>query len=148
MRRYHPDYFKPMEEITMTDIETFYSSGLIRQETGSAVTICAPLLVCMALHGKTEEIQSLLEKFPLVDVSGWTRELKRKEEKSYLFLVDRSGQKTFVYLKPISMIDALAFSDVREEEYRELKNRLWTSSNSRMEDSPMLDADIRYKFVM
>jgi hypothetical protein len=79
MKRYDPEQFKEKENISMEDIELFYTTARFWKKEGDYITMIAPLLVCMALHEKKEEISYLLEKYPLVNNEGWTLELEENQ---------------------------------------------------------------------
>lgn len=125
MKRYNPEEFKNTNDITMEDVEAFYNTSILRPRTESIIVITAPLLVCMALHGKLDEIEKLLKKFPLVDASGWTPELEQEErvcKKSSFFMLDRTGKRSIQVPDGLSTTFTLAFSEQLDiKEYQKFK---------------------------
>lgn len=76
IKEYKPGSFQNVDEITMEDMEQMYFSVLERYD-GRVIGITAPLLACMVLHHEMDKVWKLIEKFPLVDISGWTPELEK-----------------------------------------------------------------------
>lgn len=98
VRYYDPEQYKPLDKIEMEDMEELYSTGICTKQW--MVNMVAPLLVCMALHGKNIAVQLLLHRYPLVYPSGWTSHLEEdKQQYAYFWgesrvngsLVTRSG---------------------------------------------------------
>ena len=150
IRRYRPNRFQDYKSITMSEIETFYNAGIVRQ-TGTAVFITAPLLVCMALYGQVDEISYLLARFPLVDVSGWTPELDEeegKQEKSYFCVIDSSGNCVFEKKEKPELLYALAWSEIHGDEFRLFKNSLRISGVDMSEMPAKLQDEIKEKIIV
>lgn len=122
IRRFDPINIKLLNEITMDDIEQYYSTSLVKNETNTAIFIVAPLLLCMALHGHINIISYLLEKYPLINKDGWTTELCREEhitKKCFILITNRSGTLLFRKNNKLDIGLILAFSDIEDNKYKE-----------------------------
>ena len=76
---YYPDLFtERLRVLSMSEVEKFYSTTLRLDKDKIVISLMAPLLVCMALHGQTREIDILLEKFPLISEEGWSFSLEKE----------------------------------------------------------------------
>lgn len=76
---YYPDLFtERLRVLSMSEVEKFYSTTLRLDKDKIVISLTAPLLVCMALHGQTQEIDILLEKFPLISEEGWSFSLEKE----------------------------------------------------------------------
>ena len=76
---YYPDLFtERLRNLSMSEVEKFYSTTLRLEKDKIVISLTAPLLVCMALHRQTQEIDILLEKFPLISEEGWSFSLEKE----------------------------------------------------------------------
>ena len=130
---YYPDLFtERLRNLSMSEVEKFYSTTLRLEKDKIVISLTAPLLVCMALHRQTQEIDILLEKFPLISEEGWSFSLEKESlnEKVMIgYAVVKHGEKTLgitrrmtvesVYelLKsdPVEFIEA----EIKKKEYKE-----------------------------
>lgn len=113
MKRYRPEEIS-VDQVSMTDLETYYNTFLVSKNRKLWVSMRAPLLVCMALHGEQSKIIQLMRKFPLIDSSGWTPELEKEEEIQHKCLVmAQKGQSEELITRNgiISTTFAFALSD-------------------------------------
>lgn len=95
----------------MADIESIYTTTIYREQTECVVSLIAPLLVCMALHGENEKIKYLLKKFPLVDITGWTLELE-ESKLCHLFVISADRNNSYSCDDTISILTAYFFSNL------------------------------------
>ena len=95
---YYPDLFtERLRNLSMSEVEKFYSTTLRLEKDKIVISLTAPLLVCMALHRQTQEIDILLEKFPLISKEGWSFSLEKESlnEKVMIgYAVVKHGEKT------------------------------------------------------
>lgn len=95
---YYPDLFtERLRNLSMSEVEKFYSTTLRLEKDKIVISLTAPLLVCMALHRQTQEIDILLEKFPLISEEGWSFSLEKESlnEKVMIgYAVVKHGEKT------------------------------------------------------
>lgn len=93
MDRYDPKKFLSVEKITMMELEKLYSTVLIKNDCDYVIQLFAPLPVCLALHGRCDDICYLLKKYPLVSADGWTKYLKSIDlEEVFMCLTSISGR--------------------------------------------------------
>lgn len=94
---YYPDLFtERWRGLSMSEVEKFYSTTLRLEKDKIVISLTAPLLVCMALHGQTWEIDMLLEKFPLISEEGWSfglEEERLNEKVTIGYAVVKQGEK-------------------------------------------------------
>ena len=151
IKRYGPNAYKPYEKITMVDAESYYCTSFKRQEDGFVFILTAPLLVCMALHGKVEELLYLRHKYPLLDICGWSPELDIEEKiqkKAFFYGMDKTGKCVFQETDPIGTTFALVFSNVENcKEFEQLYMLAPLSEKDKIKIDRIADKYTKYRLA-
>lgn len=132
---YYPDLFaERLRSLTMAEVEKIYSTTLRLEEKKVVISLTAPLLVCMALHGQAWEIELLLEKFPLISEEGWSFGLEKErmdEETMVGYAVVKQDEKELGIIRRMTIesvhdlleSDPVEFIKAELEEKRELEGK-------------------------